>query len=125
MRAGTMFREITILSLFLLTSFSLFGCITAMTDSFTGENVARDVRANGLPATATVLQIWETGVRVNDNPVVGFLLEVHAEGLEPYKAETKALISILLIPQIQPGAVLKVKYDPRNPQRVALDIWEE
>ena len=119
-----MFRRKTILSLFLLTGFSLFGCISAMTDSFTGENVAREVRANGLPATATVLQIWETGVRVNDNPVVGFLLEVNAEGLEPYQAETKALISILAIPQIQPGAVLKVKYDPRDPQRVALDIGE-
>ena len=120
-----MFRKKTILSLFLLTGLSLFGCISAMTDSFTGENVAREVRANGLPATATVLQIWETGVRVNHNPVVGFLLEVHAEGLEPYQAETKALISILVIPQIQPGAVLKVKYDPTNPQRVALDIRED
>ena len=120
-----MFRKETILPLFLLTSFSLFGCVSAITDPFTGENVARDIRANGLPATATVLQIWETGTRVNHNPVVGFLLEVHAEGLEPYRAETKALISILLIPQIQPGAVLKVKYDPKNPQRVALDIREE
>jgi hypothetical protein len=119
-----MFRKETILLLFLLTSFSLFGCISAITDPFTGENVARDVRANGLPATATVLEIWETGTRVNDNPVVGFLLEVQAEGMEPYRAETKALISILLIPQIQPGAVLDVKYDPRNPQRVALDMVE-
>ena len=117
-----MFRKITILSLFLLTSFSVFGCVTAMTDPFTGENVAREVRAIGLPATATVLQIWETGVRVNNNPVVGFLLEVHAEGMEPYQAETKALISILQIPQIQPGAVLKIKYDPEDPSRVALDI---
>jgi hypothetical protein len=119
-----MFRKETILPLFLLSSISLFGCVSAITDSFTGENVARDVRANGLPATATVLQIWETGARVNHNPVVGFLLEVHAEGLESYRAETKALISILLIPQIQPGAVLDVMYDPRNPQRVALDIGE-
>ena len=119
-----MFRKETILPLFLLVSFSLFGCVSAITDTFTGENVARDVRANGLPATATVLQIWETGVRVNHNPVVGFLLEVHAEGLEPYRAETKALISVLSIPQIQPGAVLDVKYDPRNPQRVALDLGE-
>jgi hypothetical protein len=119
-----MFRKETILPLFLLTSFSLLGCVSAITDPFTGENVARDIRANGLPATATVLQIWETGTRINDNPVVGFLLEVDADGMEPYQAETKALISILLIPQIQPGAVLNVMYDPRNPQRVALDIGE-
>lgn len=120
-----MFWKKSVLSLLVLVCFSMLGCVTAMIDSFTGEDVAREIRVNGLPATATVLKIWETGVRVNDNPVVGFLLEVHAEGLPPYKAETKALISILLIPQIQPGAVLKVKYDPENPERVALDIWEE
>ncbi len=97
-------------------------CVTAMIGPFTGEDVARDVRANGLSATATVLEIWETGVRVNGNPVVGFLLEVRAEGLAPYEAKTKALISILAIPRIQPGAVLPVKYDPADPTRVALDI---
>ncbi len=100
-------------------------CISSMVDSFTGENVASDIRANGLPAKGTVLKIWETGVRVNDNPVVGFLLEVHAEGMEPYEAETKALISILWIPQIQPGAILPIAYDPENPSQIALDIYEE
>ena len=101
------------------------GCISSMIDSYTGEDVAGEVRANGLPASGKVLKIWETGVRVNDNPVVGFLLEVHAEGIEPYEAETKALISILWIPRIQPGEVLPVKYDPDDPSRVALDIYVE
>lgn len=114
-----------VFSLFVLICFSFPGCITMMVDSFTGEDVATEIRANGLPATATVIKIWETGVKVNNNPVVGFLLEVHAEGMEPYQAETKALISILNIPQIQPGAVLKVKYDPEDPNRVVLDTREE
>jgi hypothetical protein len=87
---------------------------------FTGEDIAREVRAKGLPAEATVLRIWETGVRVNDNPVVGFLLELRAEGREPWQAETKALVSILDIPQIQPGAVLEVLYDPEHPELVAI-----
>ena len=78
-----------------------------------------------LPAKGTVLKIWETGMRVNDNPVVGFLLEIHAEGMAPYEAQTKALISILRIPQIQPGKVLPVKFDPKDPSRVVLDIYEE
>ena len=119
-----MFFKKKFFSLLLLICFSTLGCVTMMVDSFTGEDDAAKIRANGLPATATVIKIWETGVRVNHNPVVGFLLEVQAEGMKPYKAETKALISILIIPQIQPGAVLKVKYDPEDPRRVALDIWE-
>jgi len=120
-----MFIKKEVLFLFFIICFSMFGCVTLMMDSFTQENDAEDIRLHGLPATATVLKIWETGTRINNNPVVGFLLEVHAEGLQPYTAETKALISILMIPQIQPGANLKVKYDPENPNRVALDIWEE
>ena len=101
-----------------------FAC-ASMIGSFTGEEVAKEIREKGLPAKARVLKIWETGVRVNDDPVVGFLLEIDAEGMEPYEAETKALISILWIPQIQPGAVLPVKYDPEDPSRIALDIFEE
>ena len=121
-KGSTMIFKKKFFSLLLLICFSTLGCVTMMVDSFTGEDVAAEIRANGLPATATVIKIWETSVRVNHNPVVGFLLEVHAEGMQPYKAETKALISILMIPQIQPGAVLKVKYDPEDPRRVALDI---
>ena len=120
-----MFSRRLILVPALVSCFLAIGCVTAMIDSFAGEDVARDLRANGEPAGAKVLKIWETGVRVNDNPVVGFLLEVHAEGLPPWEAETKALISILAIPRIQPGAVLPVKFDPESPEKVALDIFEE
>jgi hypothetical protein len=97
----------------------LSGCAGILAH-YTGEDTASEVRAIGLPAQATILRIWETGVRVNDNPVVGFLLEVRAEGREPWQAETRALVSILDIPQIQPGAVLEVLYDPDHPERVAI-----
>jgi hypothetical protein len=99
------------------------GC--AMVDRLSGESENRQIRQVGVPAEAQVLRIWETGVRINDDPVVGFELEVYPEGKEPYRAETKALISILFIPQIQPGSRLPVKVDPNDPQRVALDIYEE
>jgi hypothetical protein len=116
-------RNATLVVALIATSMC-FAC-ASMIDSFTGEDVAREIREKGLPAKGTVLKIWETGVRVNDNPVVGFLLEIQAEEMAPYEAETKALISILWIPQIQPGAVLPVKYDPEDPSRIALDISEE
>jgi len=117
-------RRNAALLLALITISFCFAC-TSIIDSFTGNDIAREIREKGLPAKGTVLKIWETGVRVNDNPVVGFLLEIHAEGMPPYKAETKALISILSIPQIQPGAILPVKYDPEDPNRIALDIFKE
>ena len=96
-----------------------------MVDKLSGEGEAREIRALGRSAQAKVLKIWDTGITVNNDPVVGFLLEVRPDDRPPYQAETKALISRLDIPQIQPGAVLPVKFDPDDPGRVALDIYEE
>jgi len=102
------------------------GCsITGMVDRMTGEDASREVRETGLPALATVLEIHETGVKVNDDPVVGFRLEVTADGRVPWTAETRALVSLLAIPRIQPGAVLPVRYDPADPSRVALVMEDE
>ena len=77
--------------------------------------------AVGVAAPATVVQIWDTGVTVNDDPVVGFLLDVKPEGQAPFQAKTKALVSRLAVPRVQPGAQLKVMYDPKDTTRVALD----
>ena len=86
--------------------------------NMTGANLK-----DGTPAQATILRIWDTGTTINDNPVVGFLLEVHPQNLPAYQAESKSMIPRLSIPQFQPGANVPVKIDPRNQSRVALDIF--
>ncbi len=104
----------------------LLGCsFSGMVERMTGEDVNRQVRAHGLPARGTVLDIWDTGVKVNDDPVVGLRLEVRAEGRPPWVGETKALVSLLDIPRVQPGATLAVRYDPTDPSRIALAGEEE
>lgn len=79
----------------------------------------RAVRSEGLPAQAKILKIWDTGTTINENPLVGMLLEVHPPGGAVFQAETEQLISRLQIPVIQPGMELEVKYDPHT-QAVAL-----
>jgi len=96
----------------------------AMIDSYTGEDVNKPVRENGVPASAEVLEIWDTGVRLNDNPVVGFRLLVTLDDGTSYEAETKNVVSVVHIPQVQPGAILPVKVDPQNHELVALEIYE-
>lgn len=93
----------------------------AMIDHFTGEDVNAEVRARGFSARAEVLEIWDTGVKLNDDPVVGFRLRVMLDDGSSYEATTKNVVSILQIPQIQPGAILLVKVHPDDRQRVALD----
>lgn len=98
------------------------GC--GIADRFTGEKEARQIRATGVPAPATVVQIWDTGVTVNNDPVVGFLLEVKPENQASFQAKTKQLVSRLAVPRVQPGAHLRVFYDPKDTARVAIDRIE-
>ena len=99
------------------------GC--AIVDRLSGEGGAKRIRAHGIPATARVLDIWDTGISVNDNPVVGLFLEVHPADGASYTASTRGLVSRLHIPQIQPGAVLAVSIDPENLDRVALALYRD
>ena len=111
--------SIRLLIVFLLSLISSCSII----DNFSGETINKPIRETGVSASAKVMKIWETGVRINNNPVVGFLLLVTLKDGTSYEAKTKNVVSIVNIPQIQPGAILPVKVDPGNRQLVALDIY--
>jgi hypothetical protein len=100
----------------------LTGC--AVVDRMSGVSHARDIQKRGVEAEATILRVWDTGMTVNDDPVVGLLLEVRPTGTAVYQAETKALISRIDVPQFQPGHVIPVKYDPNDPKQVAVNVYE-
>lgn len=80
------------------------------------------ILAQGIPVQATILQIWETGVRINDCPQVGFQIQVMPPSGVPYTTQTTLVVSQLVIPRIQPGAVVRAKLDPKNPNNVALEL---
>ena len=85
-----------------------------------GSKADRQLMQTGVPAQATIVRIWETGVQVNMSPQVGMLLEVQPPGQPPFQAETKTVISQLMIPQFQPGAIVPVKYDPTDNSKIVL-----
>jgi len=93
-------------------------------DRMTGEDQAALIREHGTAATARVLELRDTGMTLNENPVVSMRVEVHADGVEPFEATVKALVGRLDVPLVQPGALLPVKYDPSDHTRVALDMYE-
>ncbi len=103
----------------------LFGCVIHLIDHMTGEDRAEAIRKEGVPAHARILRLWDTGMSVNGNPVVGLRLQVRPDDEPPFEAETRALIGRLDIPQVQPGLVVPVKFDPHDHTRVALDIYDE
>ena len=99
----------------------LSGC--AVVDRLSGEGEARRIRRVGATAEALVLEIRDTGITLNDNPIVAFRLQVRPPTGIPYEVETRGLVGRLDVPQIQPGAVLPVAIDPRDPNKVALRIY--
>ncbi len=87
-----------------------------------GPEVARRrLLESGEPAEATILQVTDTGVTMNNiYPVVKVLLEVRPQGRPPYQVETRMTVNRVDIPQVQPGTVVPVKIDPRSQKRVAV-----
>jgi hypothetical protein len=55
--------------------------------------------------------------------VVGLLLEVRQLNLPAYQTESKRMIPRLSVSQFQSGATIRVKIDPQNQARVALDMF--
>jgi hypothetical protein len=77
---------------------------------------------NGVPATAKVLQLTDTGTTVNDNPMARLLLEVQMQNQTPYQAQVQMLVPRLKLAQIQPGMSVMVKVDPGDPSKVAVAL---
>ena len=81
------------------------------------------ITKSGIPAQATIQNVWQTGTYVNNNPQVGLQLEVRPPTGVPYVTQTNAIIPLVNIPQFQPGAVVPVKIHPTDPSKVILDVY--
>jgi hypothetical protein len=75
----------------------------------------------GVSATATVLEVRDTGVTVNNSPQIKLLLEVTPPMGMQYKVETKVLISRLQTYAFQSGMTIAVKIDPNDKDKIAID----
>lgn len=76
---------------------------------------------HGVAATASVLEIIDTGDRMNKNPVVRVRLTVRgADGTE-FPAEVETVASAVRLQTLKPGARLVVRYDAAHRERVAID----
>jgi hypothetical protein len=98
----------------------------AIANKVSGVSEARAIKAIGEPALALVLQVWDTGITVGHDPVIGLRLTVDWPGHPPYEAVIKkSLVSRVHIPQFQPGSQVPVRVDPQDPARVALDMYKD
>jgi hypothetical protein len=96
------------------------GC-TAMLDGM-GLTMPQQLVHGGVSAPAEILELWDTGWTLNDNPVIGMRVLVQPADRPAYEATIeKTPISRLAVPQFQPGNVIPVRFDPNDPAIVAVD----
>jgi hypothetical protein len=92
------------------------GAATATVDAL---HAKEQVAMNGVPMTARLLSMQQTGALINFNPQIQAMLEVHGpQG--PYQVQTMAVVPQMSIPQFQPGAMVNVRVNPQNPHDVAV-----
>lgn len=80
----------------------------------------RAVLAHGVPAKARVLNLKDTGTRINSQPLIAITLEVMPANKPPYKAVVKKVLTMADGGEFQRGTIIHVKYDPAHPERVAV-----
>src|SRR5690554_373052 len=72
------------------------------------------IKKYGKPGKAKVISLFQTGTTINQNPMVGFELEVHPTTGAVFKTTTRQVIRLTDIPKIHPGIEFKIKYDPKT-----------
>lgn len=109
-----MYAFLALLFLFIfLLSASVFGPLLL------GMRESDEVRKNGTLVPAKVLKVSDTGIFVNEQPVLEIVLQVRPPYENRFEATIREIIPFSSIPQIQPGSRLEVYYLPGT-TRVAL-----
>jgi hypothetical protein len=123
MTGGVPMQSVVVRMLVPLILFTGSGC--AVANRMSGASEARAIHARGHAASAVILEMWDTGVTVNDDPVVGMRVKVATLVGEPYEATIpRSRVSRVHIPQVQPGLTVRVFVDPQAPSRVALGLYD-
>jgi len=106
-------------SIFALVFIAIFGGV--FWSIFRPMMTQNKLMKTGVSATATVLEVRDTGVTVNNSPQIKLLLQVTPPMGMQYKVQTKVLISRLQTYEFQAGMTIAVKIDPNDKDKIAID----
>ena len=83
---------------------------------------ASRLQKTGLPGTARILEVKDTGITINNNPQVKLILEVKNNFGQKYTTECRVLVSRINPNAYSPGMEVPVKIDPKNEKNVVIDF---
>ena len=73
---------------------------------------------NGVPATAIIKRIADTGLQSDNKLKIKFQLEVKPKYGQPFVSDYKKYISLIQIPLFQAGKEFEIKFDPNDKSRI-------
>jgi hypothetical protein len=74
----------------------------------------------GIQGTATIDAVADTGMFVNQAPVLELDMTVSVPGREPYKAKHRQLVSHAALANFQPGKSFPVRVSPQDDQQLII-----
>ena len=86
------------------------------------QTATATLRAAGMPAQARILGVRPTGNMMNFIPQCQIEMDVYSLYRPPYRVSVLGEIHPIASPRVQPGLVVPVKVDRRDPDNVVLDV---
>lgn len=84
------------------------------------DRVAR-LRATGIPGTAQILELTQTGTYVNNQPMVKLRLRVEAPGVATFEDERREIVPLVSLGMLSSGGTLPVYIEPADHSRYVID----
>jgi hypothetical protein len=81
------------------------------------------IEREGLPGTARILSLTQTGMYLNEQPQIAMELEVNVPGHPTFRTTHRSFVPLILLGRLAAGEELPVKADPAKPTRVIVD-WQ-
>ena len=81
-------------------------------------NQAQWVEQSGIEAAADVIGVQDTGMTINNNPVVMLQLKVTTSAGTQFDTTGQVMVSRIAVPRA--GDKIKIKYNPANPSQITV-----
>jgi hypothetical protein len=85
------------------------------------QTQAANLSMSGKDATASIVGVVQTGAMVNFQPSLQIDMTVFPEGGVPYPVSTTQVVDTVYLSKAVPGAQIKLKVDPADPNVVWID----
>ena len=94
------------------------GMVNMAQDQMEYSQMQQQILMTGEMATATVLSVEDTGMTLNDNPVIKISLKVKPKVGLAFEETIKTMVSRIAIPRAHDE--INVKFNPSNSKQIAI-----